>query len=124
MNKQPDLVLTSPATRARLTAELAADAGGWAALITDVEGFYGAGPGVVFSTIAATAGDVDRLMIVGHEPTWSHAASLLIGGGSVRVVTGAVTAIEVPGWDRVEPGAGLLRWMITPRLFTDGAFEI
>jgi phosphohistidine phosphatase len=124
MRKQPELVLTSPARRARSTAELAAEAGEWTASITDVEELYGAGPGAVFSTIAATEPDVGRLMIVGHEPTWSHAASLLIGGGSVRVVTGAVTAIEVPSWSRVEPGAGLLRWMLTPRLFTDGDFEI
>ncbi len=120
MAKQPDLILTSPATRARTTAELAAEAGGWTAPIEKVDEFYGAGPGMVFTKVAATPAEVERLMIVGHEPTWSHTASLLIGGGSVRVVTGAVTAIEVPRWDRVEPGAGLLRWMLAPRLFTDG----
>jgi len=124
MDKRPDLILTSPATRARTTAELAAEAGGWNAPIEEIEDFYGAGPGAVFSVVAGTSPEVGRLMIVGHEPTWSHAAALLIGGGSIRVVTGAVTAIEVTGWNRVEPGAGLLRWMLAPRLFTDGDFDL
>jgi phosphohistidine phosphatase len=124
MGKQPDLILTSPAARARATVDLAAEAGGWAAPVHEIDIFYGAAAELVIGILAETPPDTERLMIVGHEPTWSHTASLLIGGGSVRVVTGAVTAIEVPRWERVEAGSGLLLWMLAPRLFTDADFPI
>jgi phosphohistidine phosphatase SixA len=63
-------------------------------------------------------------MAVGHEPTWSHTASLLIGGGSIRVVTGAVAAVEVASWAGLAPGGGRLLWMLVPRLFTDADLDL
>jgi phosphohistidine phosphatase len=120
----PDLVLTSPAVRARTTAELAAEAGEWAAPIVAVDAFYGAGPGAVIDVLRDAGGDAERVMAVGHEPTWSHTASLLIGGGSIRVVTGAVAAVEVTTWAGLSPGGGRLRWMLVPRLFADTGLEL
>jgi phosphohistidine phosphatase len=118
-HEAPDLVLTSPAVRARTTAELAAEAGEWAAPIVEVDAFYGAGAETVIEALRDAAGDAGRVLAVGHEPTWSHTASLLIGGGSIRVVTGAVAAVEITTWAGLAPGCGRLRWMLVPRLFTD-----
>jgi len=110
---QPDLVLTSPAVRARRTAELAYDAGRWDAPLEEVGDFYGTG---VESVLAATADRWrgDRVLIVGHEPTWSVAVSALIGGGAIHMVTAAVACIEL--MPPPAPGAGWMRWMLHPRL--------
>jgi phosphohistidine phosphatase len=124
MDQVPDLILTSPALRARSTAELAAEAGGWDVAIEELEALYGASAEVILGALTATPEESRRLMIVGHEPVWSELVSLLIGGGRLRMVTGAVAAVDVPRWDLIGPAAGQLRWMLAPRLFTDGDLEI
>jgi len=114
----PDLILTSPARRAADTASLARDGGGWSASIIAVEDFYGSGVTTVFEALSGHTA-VDRILAVGHEPTWSATVSALIGGGAVHMVTAAVACVEtvLPA----TPGSGWLRWMLHPRLFTDPA---
>lgn len=114
----PDLILTSPARRAADTASLARDGGGWSASIIAVEDFYGTGVTTVFEALSDHTA-VDRILAVGHEPTWSATVSALIGGGAVHMVTAAVACVEtaLPA----SPGSGWLRWMLHPRLFTDPA---
>ena len=114
----PDLILTSPARRAADTAALARDGGGWSAPIITVEDFYGTGVTTVLTALADQT-SVDRILAVGHEPTWSATVSALIGGGAVHMVTAAVACVEtvLPA----APGSGWLRWMLHPRLFTDRA---
>ncbi len=114
----PDLILTSPARRAADTASLARDGGGWSASIIAVEDFYGTGVTTVFEALSDHTA-VDRILAVGHEPTWSATVSALIGGGAVHMVTAAVACVEtvLPAG----PGSGWLRWMLHPRLFTDPA---
>jgi phosphohistidine phosphatase len=124
MRRSPELIVTSPARRARDTAELAAEAGGWDATIGDLETLYGGPPEVVMGALGAVPEDVSRLMVVGHEPVWSELASLLIGGGRLRMVTGAVADVEVPPWDLLRPSCGQLLWMLAPRLLTDGDLEL
>ena len=111
----PDRVFTSPARRARATAALAHAAGEWTCEIRVVEDLYGGGVADVVA--AANAARSDRVLLVGHEPTWSAAAGFLIGGGSIQMVTASVVCIE----SELPAGAasGWLRWMLHPRLLTD-----
>ena len=118
----PDRVITSSALRAQSTAFLAADTGGWDTEIQISDELYGTSPGAVLSIVKDTDDNVDRLMLVGHEPTWSTTAGVLIGGGRVRVRTACVVAIDLAGWQLADPGRGELTWMLSPRLFTDGAW--
>ncbi len=123
-NEIPDLVITSSALRARSTAYLAADTGKWNAEIRVTDELYGASPGAVLSIVQDTAAEVTRLVLVGHEPGWSTTAGVLIGGGRVRMRTGCAAAIDLPSWKLAEPGRGELAWMLAPRLFTDGTWEL
>lgn len=120
----PDLVISSSALRAQSTAFLAADTGGWDCEIRITEELYGTSPGNVLSIVKDTPVGVSRLMMVGHEPTWSTVSGVLIGGGRVRVRTGCAVAIDLTSWSLAEPGRGELAWMLTPRLFTDGTWQI
>ena len=110
---EPDIILTSPARRAADTAALAQDGGGWSVPILDIEELYGSGVGGVLDVLAIHA-TPHRILIVGHEPTWSATVSTIIGGGSIHMVTAAVACVEtdLPA----APGSGWLRWMLHPRL--------
>jgi phosphohistidine phosphatase len=113
----PERVVTSTAVRARTTVELAADAGGWNCGIDQTPAFYGADPQGVVDELAAADGLPDRVLIAGHEPTWSSLVALLVGGGLVRMPTGAVACIEFEGpWSGLAAGRGRLLWLVTPRL--------
>jgi phosphohistidine phosphatase len=114
----PDAVLTSSAVRARTTVELAAAAGGWDCPIGDSRRLYEASPEGVIEEIRRVEGSPARLLVVGHEPTWSALVSLLIGGGTVRLPTAALAAIEVEAasWAALTPGSGQLAWLVTPKL--------
>jgi len=123
-DQRPDLVLASPAVRARSTAELAAEAGGWEGEIRIAEPLYPGSPQDLLDVVAAEAGDAKRILTVGHEPATSETASLLLGDATLRMATAAAASFEVVSWDSLEPGSGMLLWMLAPRLFTDGGFDL
>jgi phosphohistidine phosphatase len=114
----PDHVVTSSAVRAHTTAELAADAGGWDAAIEVDRTLYMAGPAEVLDVVRRTSADVDSLLLVGHQPTWSDVAELLTSA-NVRVATATAVGIhlDVDAWPAVAPRRGILAWVLPPRLF-------
>jgi len=113
----PQLVLTSTAVRARTTVELAASSGGWGCEVREVGGFYGASPQGVIELLSTIDGLPERVLIAGHEPTWSALVALLAGGGRIRMPTGAVACIELAGpWSALAAGSGVLQWLVVPRL--------
>ena len=111
----PDRVFTSPARRARDTATLAHASGAWISEIDVIEDLYGGGVADVVTAINGVRSK--RLLLVGHEPTWSATAAFLIGGGSIQMVTASLVCIEsdLPAGR----ASGWLRWMLHPRLLTD-----
>ncbi len=114
----PDQVLCSPAVRAAETLRNAADGGGWRAPAAIVPELYGAAPGDVLACVRAVDAGVETLLVVGHEPACSGAASLLIGGAALRFPTAALACIrlDAAGWDEVRPGLGELLWLVVPRI--------
>lgn len=119
----PDLVLSSPAVRARTTAEIAAEAGEWAksgggGRIELVPRFYESSPPEVVAELARLPKLPPVLLLVGHEPTWSMLASDLIGGGTLRFPTAGLAAIGLPSDSpkSLGEGRGQLLWFVNPRL--------
>lgn len=91
---QPDLVISSTALRARSTAEHVVEAGRWDATIRLDPNLHGTGPDAAL-VVASGAPDVRRLMMIGHQPTWSMLVTALTGG-SVDMKTATVAVIEFP----------------------------
>lgn len=118
VGQTPDLVVTSSAVRAADTVELAMSAGSWSCPVEVTRDLYASSPSAVMHLVQTFAGSHDRLLLVGHEPTWSELASALIGGGHVKLPTAALARIDfdVEGWAEVEFGAGILTWVVTPKL--------
>ncbi len=113
----PDLVLSSTAVRAFTTAELAAEAGEWGCEILTSGDLYASDPERVLDVVRETANGVKRLLIAGHEPTWSTLVGWLIGGGRVRMPTAAVACLDLPhgNWIDLAPATCELRWLVTPK---------
>ena len=113
----PDLVISSTAVRAVATAELAAEAGEWGCEIVGNPNLYASDPERVLDVIHAVEDGVDRLLIAGHEPTWSTLVTLLIGGSRVRMPTSAVACVDLLGGDWIDLGFARceLRWLVTPK---------
>ncbi len=122
LGQEPQALVTSSAVRAQMTAQLAAEAGSWTCPIRSTERLYLPSVEIVLAEAREQLPEVERLMLVGHEPTWSEAVGLFIGergSGRVKMVTAAVARLDFAGdaWSRVEFGAGTLAWLVTPKLF-------
>jgi phosphohistidine phosphatase len=118
----PDLVLSSTAIRAVTTVEFASEAGDWDCEITTSPDLYASAPERVLEVIGDIDDGVDRLLIAGHEPTWSSLVTWLIGGGRVRMPTAAVACLDLRhrGWIDLAPAACDLRWLVTPNTLKTG----
>jgi phosphohistidine phosphatase len=117
-----DGVLCSTATRARET--LAGT--GIDAPVRYVDRLYGASPGMVIEEINRISGDVNTLLVVGHEPTTSAVAIILAGDDgtdldaleriSAKFATSGIALLRVAGrWDQVGPGGAALVDFHVPR---------
>jgi len=109
----PDAILTSPKTRAVETARLFAAALGVPVKVVDE-----LGDPLDFETVGAilrAAGNPRRPVLVGHDPDFSMLAGELVGASELPMRKGTLVRIDlvVP----LEPGTGILRWLIPPDLF-------
>ncbi len=112
-----NLILTSPLARAAETAETVAQAlGGVPSPEVLEELAAGAAPAEI-ATALRRFRDHDGLMIVGHEPSLSRLASLLLTGSpeamKIRLKQGGCIALDFP--EGLARGGTQLRWMLTQR---------
>lgn len=111
----PQAVISSTAVRARTTAELAIEAGGWRSHLLLDRALYESGPEVVID-VAAGAPDVERLMLVGHQPTWSMLVTQLTGErAEMKTATVAVVDFDLESWPGVAGATGTLSDVLNPR---------
>jgi phosphohistidine phosphatase len=112
----PDLVVTSPAARAKETAEIAMEAGRWPAQLLERPALYDSSIERSLDVVRAIEEDGETLALVGHEPTWSALASILIGGGRLRLPTAGLACVEfeLGAWADLAPGTGELRVLVNP----------
>lgn len=124
MGEVPDRVVSSTAVRARSTAELARIAGGWPCPLELDDRLYEAGTREALAVAAEYGGDEERIMLVGHEPTWSQLISELTGArAQVKTATVAAIDLERESWMGTSGAAGSLAFIVHPRLFTDGEWS-
>ncbi len=119
----PDLVISSTALRALTTAHLAREAGRWDVAVDLARDFYGGSPEDVLNLAAETPPTVERLMLVGHQPTWSGLVGALTGEW-VDMKTGSVAVIEIPEpWSGLSDAAGELIALHHPRQYFDSRWD-
>jgi phosphohistidine phosphatase len=130
---RPDLVLCSSAARAVETYELIAEALGHSAMLSVEDELYGASwqqllarltrlPGELAGELPAGS-DMERVLVVGHNPTLEELVSQLAGDGDKAAIsqlrekfpTAALAALRFPGpWAALVPGAAYLESVVVP----------
>ena len=122
IGEEPELVLSSGAVRARETAELAHEAGGWRAPLEIRPGIYGAGAESLIALVSEVEDSIERLLVVGHQPALSLLIADLCGGSEPAFPTAALARVdlECERWSTLRAGAGTLQWLITPELIEPG----
>lgn len=114
LNLRPDVIISSPLSRALQTAQLFCEAVGGSPTVDD-RLRPGASWGDMARTMAAHP-DARRVMFVGHEPDLSSAVVDLTGAASVRMRKGGLACVEFYGIP--EPGGGEIAWLLDPDLYT------
>lgn len=115
---EPQLILTSSAKRARQTVELASEAGHWRGEIRETPEIYEASVETLQRLIARQEGQIERLMLVGHNPAFELTAAIFTRGGATRLPTAAMAAItfSADDWESAVNEGGTLKWLVTPKL--------
>lgn len=104
----PDLIISSTAVRARTTVEIAIEAGQWGSVLTLDERLYHSGPDSVLKIISASD-PTDRVMVVGHQPTWGSLVYQMTGVPTeIKTATLAVIDLMITTWDQVIDSTGRL----------------
>ncbi|HEX6183201.1 MAG TPA: histidine phosphatase family protein [Pyrinomonadaceae bacterium] len=111
-----DLLLSSPAVRARQTAALVKEAAGLSAELLYDERIYEADAERLLEVVRQAADSVDVLMLVGHNPGMEELLKLLTGEEEQMPTAAlACVALDVEKWSKVREGAGRLEWLVRPK---------
>lgn len=111
-----DLVLCSPARRARQTWELAAPELGASPRVRHEDRLYASTAQVVLEVVDELPDQVWTVLLVGHNPTLENVLTLLTGGAAEVLKTSSIAVLSASAsWAAARPGAWRLDAMATPR---------
>lgn len=106
-----DLVLSSPLVRAVQTADIVADILGCAGgVVVDRRLGPSFGPGDLAALLAEH--HEGRLLLVGHEPSFSAVVGMVTGGSRLTFRKGGLARVDLV---RERPPRGSLEWLLPPR---------
>jgi phosphohistidine phosphatase len=122
----PQLILCSPAVRARQTLELVLPHLAGDPTVVYEDAFYLAAPTVMLQRLRRVDAGVSHVMLVGHDPGLHGLALELAGGGDADALealarkfpTGALAVItcNARAWTGVRRAAGRLVHFMTPKM--------
>ena len=118
----PDVVISSPARRARQTARRTCRAAGLKRRdIVYHDSLYFEGAGGALEAVRETAGQADVIMIVGHNPTLEEMVAYLTRHYiSMPTATMAVVEFDVVDWVDIRRSTGALRAVLSPEVLDSG----
>ncbi|MCA1589349.1 MAG: histidine phosphatase family protein [Acidobacteria bacterium] len=112
----PDLIMSSPARRARETAELVKKNGDLDGEIVFEEKIYEAGPSALLKVIANLDERFECVLLVGHNPVSEELVRILTGRSeSMPTAALAVIDLNIGKWADIAAQAGTLRFVIKPK---------
>jgi len=116
----PDLILSSPAKRAQLTAKGLAKEIGYTGKIKYSDALYMADPLDVVSMIKEIKDKYDDVCIVGHNPETTQLADMILDDSIENVPTLGIVALELPikHWQKFKPEKATLNFFIYPKMYT------
>ncbi|RMG70872.1 MAG: histidine phosphatase family protein [Bacteroidetes bacterium] len=115
----PDLIISSPAQRARQTAGIFAQQLAYPRPLQIEPAVYYDGINGLLSLIGDLPDDVDTVMIFGHNPTMEDMVTRLLRSQvEFTLPTSALACFEswAVSWAQFAPANLHLRWLLVPRL--------
>jgi len=111
-----DLILSSPAVRARETIELVMKAAGLQAKLRFDQRIYEAGPVQLLEIISQIEDDRHPVMMVGHNPSFEELLQALTGQAE-HLSAGALAKIifDTATWREIQEKKGALDWVVQPK---------
>jgi phosphohistidine phosphatase len=114
---EPDLVLCSPARRARETLERVKPPGE----VRFEDGIYGASSDTLLKRLQDLPDDVGSAMVIGHNPGLEDLARDLSGASFGKFPTGALATLTfAASWWQLGPGKTELTGLVTPKQLAAG----
>jgi phosphohistidine phosphatase len=110
-----DVVVCSPAERARQTWELVAAELADPPDPTFDEDVYGASPDTLLDVVAALPDDAATALLIGHNPAFQDLVGLLSGEEREMKTSSLAVLTWSGGWTDATPRAAVLREHATPR---------
>lgn len=113
---QPDLVLSSPAERARQTTQLVIEAAGLKTELRYDERIYEASVARLLGVVSELDDEAGIVMLVGHNPGFEELVEVLTSEAH-RLPTAALACIEldIEKWNKVKADTGRLEWLVKPK---------
>lgn len=112
----PDVIVSSPARRARETAELVKEAAGFDAEMRFDDRVYEASPQTLVRVLAETGEEHKSAMLVGHNPGMEGVIRLLTGSSEpMPTAAAAVLKIDLPGWSSLDADVGGVEGIYRPK---------
>ncbi|BCR06821.1 phosphoglycerate mutase [Desulfuromonas versatilis] len=114
----PDIILSSPAKRARKTAEAIAEKLGIPSSKQILErAIYAAEPSELLALVRRLEEDWQHVFLVGHNPGFTELGNLLADCGLDNLPTCGVLCLDfdVPTWKEVAPHGGTLVFLDYPK---------
>jgi len=126
----PDKILSSPAQRARQTAELAAKACSYRHDIQWEDAFYGGDRADLIAALQQLPNKIERVLLIGHNPILEETVDGLCAsspgkpnlsgqaGWRIKIPTAGLVCLnfDIENWASLEPGEGVLQWFLIPKL--------
>ncbi len=115
---KPDLILSSPALRAKTTAVLLSEKLSYPIdSITYIPSLYESDIDTMLALIRTTAEEIETLVIVGHNPELTECANFITHAEIENVPTCGVVEIRLNenSWDRIGYNSAELVSFVTPK---------
>ena len=115
-DQAPDLIISSPAARAKATIEAVTQAAKLDIEIRFDESVYGASSAELIKLVLGLPDKSSCTMLVGHNPGFEDLLGRL-SGSHERMPTAALACIQfkLDRWEDVNDGEGKLVWLLTPK---------
>lgn len=120
--KEFDLIVSSPLTRARQTAEILSQIYFETKVVEAPELVPGSPPQAFLKWIRIQAKTVKRIAIVGHEPHLSSFASYMLTGKEesfIDLKKSGIIGLEVESFQTAEAGGAQLLYAVPPKFLID-----
>lgn len=113
---KPDLIVSSPALRARTTAALVAEGGELQAELRYDERIYEADLDALLKVVAQFDEEAEMILLVGHNPGLQELLRFLTGEEKEFPTAAlAYISLTLDEWSEAAERSGRLQWLVTPK---------